>query len=91
MNNLGGNSKIVILGNKVDLKDRRQVQKEDIDLYIYQNGFEYYETTAINFENVDFMFKKVAENLDPEDGMYKFNNLDIQTQPKKVKKCWPFF
>ena len=91
MNNLGGNYKIVILGNKVDLEDRRQVQKEDIDLYIYQNGFDYYETTATDFENVDSMFKKVAENLDPEDGMYKFNNLDIQTQPSKLKKCCSFF
>ena len=91
MNNLGGSSKIIMLGNKVDLEDKRQVKKEDIDLYIYQNGFEYYETTATNFENVETMFKKVAGNLDLEDGIYKSSNLDIQTQPVKVKKCWPFF
>lgn len=43
---------IVLLGNKCDLEDRA-VKKEDIDNVVKKRKLVYYETSALNGENVD--------------------------------------
>ena len=48
---------VVILGNKCDLENDRQVPKDDIDAYMNSNpSFLYYETSALVGTNVEDCF-----------------------------------
>ncbi len=52
---------IYLVGNKVDLP--REVNKEDIEAMIVQNGFLYFETSALSNVNVNELFENVARDF----------------------------
>ena len=52
---------IVIIGNKVDLTDRRVISTEIASSFAQECNAPYFETSALTGENVDAAFKKAAE------------------------------
>ena len=57
----------VVLGNKVDLEDQRQVNYNDVELWCREQSIPYYETSAKDAINVDSAFEAaVKRTLDLE-------------------------
>ena len=83
---------IVLVGNKVDLNNNREVSFEEADNYAKQHNINYYEVSAKTNQGVDQMFddlingatKKLFSNTSKNEG----NNqvLDYLEEEKKNKK-----
>ncbi len=56
-------AKIVFLGNKVDLEEEIEVDKDDIEQTLSKYEEEYYLTSAKTGENVEEAFKSLAEKM----------------------------
>ena len=54
---------VVIVGNKSDLIEKREVNKDDIDKYISINNLSYVETSAKDGLNIEKMFVGITEEL----------------------------
>ena len=55
------NGNIVIVGNKIDLKDSRQVTKEEAEKFCQEKKYEYFEVSAKERTNIDtLLFTSVA-------------------------------
>ncbi len=54
---------VVLIGNKCDLVDRREITQEEIDKFIKDNNIMYYETSAKTGQNIDECFYFIAEKL----------------------------
>lgn len=67
------NSKVIILvGNKSDLKEERQVSKEEINSFVEINAnIAYFDTSAKTGDGVNEMFKVIIEQLIEK---YNYNN-----------------
>ena len=96
------NIKKILVGNKVDLVEKRKVDKVIIDNFVKKIQLKYYEMSAKDGTNIDNTFRELAEmilsGLSKEDLNEKlnYNNLDIKrdgsfriSKPKKKqkKKC----
>ena len=50
-----------VLGNKIDLVEERQVQQDQVDMFLKSNPeFIYYETSAMDGSNIKEVFTTVA-------------------------------
>ena len=92
--------KKILVGNKVDLIEKRKVEKEIIDNFVKKRQLKYYEMSAKDGTNIDIVFRELAEmalsGFSEKDLNEKLNNdsLDkkndgsfIITNPgKKTKK-----
>ncbi len=73
-----GNSEMVIIliGNKCDLDQKRQVSKEEGERFAKENGLIFMETSAKTAENVEEAFletsKSIYENI--QQGVYDLSN-----------------
>ena len=91
------NIPIVVVGNKSDLKDRRQVPPEDIEQYTSANGFEFIPTSARNgthvidaFTNLIVKMMEVRRRLlanPAEDGGGEENAV-IHVQHEDTTESW---
>ena len=91
---------LVLVGNKIDLEDKRQVTYEEGEDFANRNNMQFFETSALNGTNIDKLFNDTVESINRkiEDNYYKdkdcgieFNtqnkiNLDKEP-PKKKRKC----
>ena len=94
------NIKKILVGNKVDLIEKRKVEKEIIDNFVNRMQLKYYEMSAKDGTNVDNVFRELAEmilsGLSEKDLNEKLNKEDLDkindgsfiiTNPgKKTKK-----
>ena len=64
---------LILIGNKSDMVNERQVSKEDILKYCEKNNLNYIEISAKNNENVEKIFKEVAYQLYSEIKSKKIN------------------
>ena len=96
------NIKKILVGNKVDLVEKRKVEREIIDNFVKKIQLKYYEMSAKDGTNIDNVFRELAEMIlsgfSEEDLNEKLNISDlgqkkdgsfIITNPKKnqKKKC----
>ena len=51
----------ILLGNKCDLADTREVQKEDAEIFCNEKKIDFFETSAKENINLDEAFKKMVE------------------------------
>jgi small GTP-binding protein len=51
----------ILLGNKCDLSDSREVQKEDVEIFCNEKKIDFLETSAKTNVNLDEAFKKMVE------------------------------
>ena len=72
---------LILVGNKSDLKDKRQVNTEDAENKAKEMGIAYMETSALNAENVDkafsWLIEEISKKLKKEDEtLEEENNTD---------------
>ena len=56
-----GEYKKILVGNKIDLKETRIINKETIEKFAKDKGMKYFETSAKEGTKVDIIFKELAE------------------------------
>ncbi len=54
---------VVLIGNKSDLIEKREVKEEEIDSFAKDNNIKYFETSAKDGKNIDESFYYIAEKL----------------------------
>ena len=91
---------IALIGNKIDLEDKRIVSTEEGEEYAIQNGLLFMETSAKSGEGVEEIFKKTAQEIEKKinDNYYdlnsetcgikrgKTNNINLNDTKNKDKK-----
>lgn len=86
---------IIVAGNKVDLKSKRQVTKEEAEKFCEEKGLNYVETSAITGEGIKKLFEMITNSfLDiPNEIPQKDKTIILDPQAvkeddeKKKKKC----
>lgn len=82
----------VILGNKKDLVDKREVLKEDVDKFIEGKDIIFFETSAKSGENVEKAFFKITEKIYEKQSTLEKSNREnyggslIEGNNKKIEK-----
>ena len=86
---------IIIIGNKIDLEDMREITKDVASAFAKENKFKYFETSAKTGEGVDEAFRdlinQVLANLDKnEEETIERKSIKIEenkTDKQKKKGC----
>ena len=86
---------IIIIGNKIDLEDMREISKDVASAFAKENKFKYFETSAKTGEGVDEAFRdlvnQVLANLDKsEEGTIERKSIKIEENKddkQKKKGC----
>lgn len=52
---------LIVVGNKCDLVENREVSKEEIDQFLQNYNYEYIEVSALTGENVKLGFEKISK------------------------------
>eukprot|EP00483_Globobulimina_turgida_P013582 UN13607 len=91
---------IMLVGNKIDLNDHRQVTKNEGEEKSNQLNVMFMETSAKSGDNIKSLFRKVATNLPGMDDQNQKNpndntkNIELGAQDDDDKKpnsgCWCF-
>ncbi|XP_077980364.1 GTP-binding protein Di-Ras2-like [Glandiceps talaboti] len=58
----GKNPPIILVGNKIDMEEKREVEKDKAELLAYQWDLEHIETSAKQNSNVERVFKEVLKS-----------------------------
>lgn len=61
-----GPKSIIIVGNKIDLENKREVEKQKGEAYALKNGFLFSESSAKTGENIHEIFQKVILDFLPK-------------------------
>ena len=81
---------IIIVGNKIDLEDKRDVEKDDANKFAQENNYKYFETSAKTGEGVDNavreLVRQILANKDSEDSGEKNNKIKLQDNKKDNQK-----
>ena len=86
---------IIIIGNKIDLEDMRDISKDIANKFAKENNFKYFETSAKTGEGVDEAFRdlvnQILANSDKNEEASKERKSvkieDNQVDKKKKKGC----
>ena len=71
------NIKIILIGNKSDLEDKREVTFQEGEEFAKNNGLYFFETSAKNFKNIKEAFNKLTEEI--------YENIEIFEEEEKSK------
>ena len=78
INNIENSGIITVVGNKIDLDDRREVSNDDGEKFCKENNYEYFEVSAKDGTNIDNMlYTSIA-------GLPVFNTINGETIDKKI-------
>ena len=69
---------VVLIGNKSDLVDKREVTEEEIENFAKDNNIMYFETSAKDGKNIDECFYFIAEKL-----VKQYENKDNEEEKNK--------
>ena len=86
---------IIIIGNKIDMDDMRDINKEEADKFAKENDYKYFEASAKTGEGVDEAFREIVNQiLDNSDKLEEIKeerkSIKIQEEPnnnQKKKNC----
>ena len=74
---------IILIGNKKDMADQRQVTQEEAEEFSETNNMIYFETSAKEGDNIDYVFNFAAEKLLEYYGSQN-NELNLKRQMNKT-------
>ena len=79
------NIKIILIGNKTDLEDKRVINKEEGANFALKNGYIFMETSCLKYENVYEAFETIIEltNINLKKNEYKIQNIKGKNQYKE--------
>ena len=81
------NCLILLVGNKIDLIEKRRVNVDDVRNYARDNNIIYMESSAKTGTNVDQIFTNIAHNLPEEpDDIRIHEPLDITIRDEKKSR-----
>ena len=86
--------KVILLGNKTDLEDKRKVQPEEGAGLALENDYIFMETSCLKNTNVSDAFETLIEITNIESKKNKDNRKGVQLKKEniKTKKCFcPLF
>ena len=86
--------KVILLGNKTDLEDKRKVQPEEGAGLALENDYIFMETSCLKNANVSDAFETLIEITNIESKKNKDNRKGVQLKKEniKTKKCFcPLF
>ncbi len=69
---------IILIGNKKDMIDDRKVTQEEAELFSQTNNMMYFETSAKEGDNIEYVFNYAAEKLLEFYGTQNENNVKMQ-------------
>ena len=86
---------IIIIGNKIDMDDMRDINKEEADKFAKENDYKYFEASAKTGQGVDEAFREIVNQiLDNSDKLEEIKeerkSIKIQEEPnnnQKKKNC----
>ena len=89
------NIKIILIGNKSDLEDKREVTFQEGEEFAKNNGLIFFETSAKNFKNINEAFNKLTEEIyenieifeEEEKSKNSLNLQDVKSIINEEKKC----
>jgi Ras-related protein Rab-2A len=93
--NSSKNIKIILIGNKIDLEDKREVTFQEGEEFAKNNGLYFFETSAKNFKNINEVFNKLTEEIyenieifeEEEKSKNSLNLQDVKSIINEEKKC----
>ena len=82
----------ILVGNKIDLKDLREITKDEMNDFAEKNNLKCFETSAKENINIELIFKTIAELIctnspDKLNKKSKNQKLKIEDSSKKKKCC----
>ena len=85
---------IIVAGNKIDQKNKRQVSQEEAEKFCNDRGLSYIETSAISGENIKKLFEMITNSFYdlPNESQIKDKTIILDPQSgkdetEKKKKC----
>ena len=91
------NISIILLGNKSDLEDKRQVSKEEGEIKAKNMGIAFLETSALNGNNIELAFKTLIDEIydryhkefeaEADIEIIRGKTISVEETNKKRKKC----
>jgi len=79
--------KIVIIGNKIDLDNQREVNREQAIQYVEEKGFSHFEVSAKTGSAVHSIFKEIGAIMKPKPRAKTILLNDNRSIRKKKKGC----
>ena len=87
-------TKLVLFGNKSDLKEGRQIKKEEGEEYAKRNNIKFFEVSAKDGTNVsegfEYIFKDILNSFSPNENFKKRRSKMLSVPiklPKKKSSC----
>ena len=77
---------IFLVGNKIDLEDRRKITFEEGEEFSKKHGLMFCECSAKIGYNIDFIFNKLANEINPEEEERKKRKLEVEKELKKIEE-----
>ena len=76
---------VVIIGNKVDMEDQREITKEQAEKFVSENNYKYFETSAKTGMGVDKSIRELATQILKHEGQIDDQKAARATS-KQIKK-----
>ncbi|KAI3385659.1 hypothetical protein SNEBB_004709 [Seison nebaliae] len=78
------NTVMILIGNKADLEEHRDVTYEEAKKFADENNLLFIETSALTGENVEEAFLKTAQDIykNVQNGVLDINGSEVGVQPK---------
>ena len=74
---------IFLVGNKIDAENSRDITFAEGEEFSKKHGLMFCECSAITGENIDFIFNKLANEINPEEKERKKRKLEIEKELQK--------
>ena len=77
---------IFLVGNKIDAENQRKITFAEGEEFSKKHGLMFCECSAKTGENIDFIFNKLANEINPEEEERKKRKREIQKELQKIEK-----
>ena len=77
---------IFLVGNKIDLEDSRDITFAEGEEFSKKHGLMFCECSAKYEANIDFIFNKLANEINPEEKERKKRKLEVEKELQKFEE-----
>ena len=83
--------KILLVGNKSDLLDKRQVEKKEVETFAEQMGCEYVETSAKSASNIEEAVLRLSTSILHQKSQQNKKKMEKESISSSVSKIGYYF